>query len=121
MQTRTPVISVIIPTFNRAPMLSASLESFAAQSIPKNRYEVIVVDDGSKDATPNVCRGFASRMQIKYLHIDNSGTSVAKNTGILASSVKLLLFFADEDIADHRFLGEHLKVHNKYRTKNVAA
>jgi len=120
MQTRTPVISVIIPTFNRAPMLSASLESFAAQSIPKNRYEVIVVDDGSKDATPDVCRGFASRMQLKYFHIDNSGTSVAKNTGILASRGKLLLFFDDDDIADHRLLEEHLKAHKQYRAKNVA-
>jgi len=51
-------------------MLSAALESFATQSIPKNRYEVIVVDDGSKDATPEVCGDFASRIQLKYLHIE---------------------------------------------------
>src|SRR5260370_16156766 len=104
MQTRSPVISVIIPTFNRAAMLRATLESFAAQSIPKNRYEVIVVDDGSKDATRGVCRDFASRIQLKYLHIDNSGTSAAKNTGILASRGKLLLFSDDDDIADRRLL-----------------
>ena len=61
-------------------MLSATLESFAAQSIPKNRYEVVVVDDGSKDTTREMCRDFARRIQLKYLHIDNSGTSVAKNT-----------------------------------------
>ena len=89
METRSPAISVIIPTFNRAAMLSATLESFAAQSIPKNRYEVVVVDDGSKDSTPQVCREFASRIQLKYLHIDNSGTSAAKNTGILASRGKI--------------------------------
>ncbi|HTE91323.1 MAG TPA: glycosyltransferase [Terriglobales bacterium] len=120
MQTRSPVISVIIPTFNRATMLSATLESFAAQSIPKNRYEVIVVDDGSKDATSEVCRDFASRIQLKYLHIDNSGTSAAKNTGILASRGKLLLFFDDDDIADRHLLEEHLKAHKQYRAGNVA-
>ena len=101
-------------------MLGAALESFAAQSIPNTSYEVIVVDDGSKDATPDICRDFASRMQLKYLHIDNSGTSVAKNTGILASRGKLLLFFDDDDIADHRLLEEHLKAHKQYRTENVA-
>src|SRR5438067_2110749 len=44
-------------------MLGATLESFTAQSIPKNRYEVIVVNDGSKDSTPDVCRAFASRIE----------------------------------------------------------
>src|SRR5260370_9425275 len=120
MQTRSPVISVIIPTFNRAAMLNAALESFAAQSIPKNRYEVIVVDDGSEDATPDVCHDFASRMQLKYLHIDNSGTSAAKNTGILASRGKILLFFDDDDIADRRLLEGHLKAHKQHRAENVA-
>jgi GT2 family glycosyltransferase/glycosyltransferase involved in cell wall biosynthesis len=120
MGTRSPAISVIIPTFNRAAMLRATLESFAAQSIPKNRYEVIVVDDGSKDATPEMCRDFASRIQLKYLHIDNSGTSAAKNTGILASRGKILLFFDDDDIADRRLLEEHLKAHKQHRAEKVA-
>ncbi len=65
MGTKPPAISVIIPTFNRSAMLADTLESFAAQSLPKNRYEVIVVDDGSKDATREVCRDFASRVELK--------------------------------------------------------
>src|SRR6266568_4323096 len=120
MGTKPPAISVIIPTFNRSAMLADTLESFAAQSLPKNRYEVIVVDDGSKDATREMCRDFASRVELKYLHIDNSGTSAAKNTGVLASRGKILLFFDDDDIADHRLLEEHLKAHKQHRTENVA-
>jgi GT2 family glycosyltransferase/glycosyltransferase involved in cell wall biosynthesis len=120
METRSPAISVIIPTFNRAGMLTNTLESFAAQSIPKNRYEVIVVDDGSKDATPKVCGDFASRIQLKYLHIDNSGTSAAKNTGVLASRGKILVFFDDDDIADHHLLEEHLKTHEQHQAENIA-
>src|SRR6266436_4567552 len=100
MRASSPAISVIIPTFNRAAMLADTLESFAVQNIPKNRYEVIVVDDGSKDSTPEVCREFVSRIELKYLHIDNSGTSAAKNTGILVSRGKILLFFDDDNIAD---------------------
>ena len=101
-------------------MLGATLESFAAQSIQKHRYEVIVVDDGSKDATPEVCRDFASRMQLKYLHIENSGISAAKNTGILASRGGILLFADDDDIADARLLEEHVKAHEEHPQENVA-
>src|SRR6266566_60708 len=120
MGTKPPAISVIIPTFNRSAMLADTLESFAAQSLPKNRYEVIVVDDGSKDTTREVCRDFASRIELKYLHIDNSGTSAAKNTGVLASRGKILLFFDDDDIADHRLLEEHLKAHEHHQAENIA-
>ena len=101
-------------------MLGATLESLAAQSIQKHRYEVIVVDDGSKDATPDVCRDFASRMQLKYLHIENSGISAAKNTGILASRGGILLFADDDDIADARLLEEHVKAHEEHPQENVA-
>jgi GT2 family glycosyltransferase/glycosyltransferase involved in cell wall biosynthesis len=101
-------------------MLAATLESLAAQSIPKNRYEVVVVDDGSKDATPEVCRDFATRMQLQYLHIENSGISAAKNTGILASHGKILLFFDDDDIADSHLLAEHVKAHEQHPKENVA-
>jgi GT2 family glycosyltransferase/glycosyltransferase involved in cell wall biosynthesis len=115
-----PRISVVIPTFNRAKMLSKTLASFAAQSIAKHRYEVVVVDDGSEDTTPDVCRGFAARIQLTYQHIDNSGISTAKNTGVLASRGKILLFFDDDDIADPHLLEEHLKAHEQHPQENVA-
>jgi GT2 family glycosyltransferase/glycosyltransferase involved in cell wall biosynthesis len=101
-------------------MLAATLESFAAQSMPKNCYEVIVVDDGSNDTTPKVCRDFAARMQLRYLHINNSGISAAKNAGILASRGRILLFADDDDIADNRLLEEHLKAHKQHPQENVA-
>ena len=119
-QPRHLSISVVIPTFNRAAMLAATLESFAAQTLPADQYEVVVVDDGSEDATSQVCRDFASRIQLKYLHIENSGTSVAKNTGILASRGRILLFFDDDDVADSRLLEEHVKAHQQHPEENVA-
>jgi glycosyltransferase involved in cell wall biosynthesis len=120
METGSPAISVVIPTFNRAELLESTLESFASQTLPKHRYEVVVVDDGSKDATPKVCDDFASRIQLKYLHIENSGISAAKNTGILASRGRILLFFDDDDIADRHLLEEHLKAHKRHPKENVA-
>jgi GT2 family glycosyltransferase/glycosyltransferase involved in cell wall biosynthesis len=101
-------------------MLAATLESLAAQSLPKHRYEVVVVDDGSKDGTPKVCGDFAARIQLKYLYIENSGISAAKNTGILAARGGILLFCDDDDIADRRLLAEHLKAHKRHPEENVA-
>ena len=120
VNTKVPRISVIIPTFNRAEMLGATLESLAAQTLPTDQYEVVVVDDGSQDATPEICRSFASRMPLNYLHIENSGISAAKNIGILAARARILLFADDDDIADHRLLEEHLKAHEQHPKENVA-
>src|SRR5438128_443929 len=117
---KVPRISVIIPTFNRAWMLGATLESLAAQTLPTDQYEVVVVDDDPQDATPEICRSFASRMPLNYLHIENSVISAAKNTGILASRGRILLFADDDDIADHRLLEEHLKAHEQHPKENVA-
>src|SRR5438132_6977928 len=118
--SKRPLISVVIPTFNRAAMLSATLESVAAQSISKYRYEVVVVDDGSKDTTADVCRDFAARIQLSHRYIDNSGISAAKNTGIMASRGKILLFFDDDDVADFHLLEEHIKAHERHPQENIA-
>ena len=112
-------ITVVIPTFNRAAMLAATLESFVAQTLPKDQYEVVVVDDGSGDGTSQICNGFARRMELKYLHIENSGISAAKNTGILASRGHILLFVDDDDIADARLLEQHLKAHKEHPQEHV--
>jgi len=117
---RTPLISVIIPTFNRANALAATLASLADQTLPGDRYEVVIVDDGSNDATQEVCHGFAAKMSLKYLHIDNSGIAEAKNRGILAARGEILLFADDDDIADHRLLEEHLKAHDRHPDESVA-
>jgi len=115
-----PIISVIVPTFNRAALLKNSLGSLAEQTVPKDQYEVIVVDDGSTDKTPEVCKGFASLMSLKYVRIESSGISAAKNHGSLASAGSILLFFDDDDIADGQLLQQHLKTHEENPRKNMA-
>lgn len=116
-----PAISVVIPTFNRSDSLRATLRSLAEQSLPKRDYEVIVVNDGSNDATPEACRQFSEQMQLNALrHGENSGIAAAKNTGTLAARGRILLFFDDDDVADTRLLEEHLQAHAKHPQDNVA-
>ena len=118
---KSPLISVVIPTFNRAESLKSTLESLVEQSLAHEKYEVVIVDDGSTDSTPEVCRSFALRMRlVACRHTENSGISAAKNTGILASRGRILLFADDDDIADHHLLEEHLKAHKQYPQEKVA-
>ena len=71
-------ISVIIPTYNRAPVLARAIDSVLEQRYPAS--EIIVVDDGSNDQT----QGLISHHypSIKYLHQSNKGVSAARNIGI---------------------------------------
>ena len=113
-------ISVIIPTYNRAELLKSSLKSLTKQSIPKAQFEIIIVDDGSKDNTEEICRNFQEQLQLKYFKQKNSGIAAAKNLGIFVSNAPILLFFDDDDVADTNLLKEHIKTHNKNPEENIA-
>jgi len=79
--TRTPLVSVIIPTFNRAYCLTETLNSVLAQSW--KMLEVLVVDDGSTDETRSLIETIAKTdSRIRYLPQRNQGVSAARNTGL---------------------------------------
>lgn len=115
-----PAISVIIPTFNRARLLTDSLESLVRQSVARDQFEVVVVDDGSLDDIGRLCATFADRLRLTYRRIANSGISAAKNLGIFTATGRLLFFFDDDDVAHPELLAEHLRAHELYPENNVA-
>ena len=116
----SPAISVIIPTYNRAPLLERSLESLTEQTLPRDSFEVVVVDDGSSDWTQSVCTKLADRLSLRYFRIESSGISAAKNLGVFAASAPLLLFFDDDDVADPGLLEAHVEAHREQPDENVA-
>jgi len=75
--SRTPLVSVVIATYNRAGFLPETLDSVLQQKFEE--FEVIVVDDGSTDDTREVLRSYGDRIQ--YLYQDNRGPSAARNLG----------------------------------------
>jgi glycosyltransferase involved in cell wall biosynthesis len=89
-----PVISVVIPTRNRAAMLSDALRSVAAQTF--SDYELIVVDDGSADDTAHVVR--SAEISVRYLWQDHSGVSAARNRGVAAARSEWIAFLDSDDL-----------------------
>ncbi len=90
----TPLsISVIVPTYNRANLISETLRSILQQSYQPE--EIIVVDDGSHDETEDVVRQFRS---IRYLRIQNSGECTARNIGVSSTSAPFVAFCDSDDL-----------------------
>ncbi|AST96436.1 glycosyltransferase [Shouchella clausii] len=103
------MISVIIPTFNKAEYLELTLASFVNQTCKD--YELIVVDDGSEDNTKIVVNDYMDIINIKYFFQNNKGRASARNTGILQSSGTLIIFNDDDRIVSPFFIEEHKKKH----------
>jgi glycosyltransferase involved in cell wall biosynthesis len=87
-------IAVIVPTYNRAHLIGATLDSILAQSYAP--VEVVVVDDGSTDNTEEVVGGYASR--VSYLRVPNSGPCKARNTGVAATTAPWVAFCDSDDL-----------------------
>jgi glycosyltransferase involved in cell wall biosynthesis len=87
-------IGVVVPAYNRAALLPATLDAIIAQTHPPS--EIIVVDDGSTDATPELLGRYAPR--VRHLRIDNSGDLAARNVGLRAAATDLVAFCDSEDL-----------------------
>src|SRR5262245_29885941 len=101
-----PLVSVIVPTYNRAALLPEALDSVYAQEGVGELFdlEVIVVDDASPDATPEVMRQYPG---VKYIRLEtNQRVAGARNAGVRASTGKYIAFLDDDDLwLPHRLKG----------------
>ncbi len=97
-----PAVSVVVCTRNRAPLLHRLLRSLANQTCGTARFGLVVVDDGSDDDTPRVCRHYRREFGLfTYLRQDRrSGTAAARNAGVRAASGSVVLFADDDCVAD---------------------
>jgi GT2 family glycosyltransferase len=89
-----PWLSVIVPTFNRAPLLREALNSVLAQTFAE--YEVIAVDDGSTDDTAQAVAGYGSR--VRFLQQANRGPGAARNFGASQANGEYLAFLDSDDV-----------------------
>jgi glycosyltransferase involved in cell wall biosynthesis/Flp pilus assembly protein TadD len=98
-----PLVSVIVPTFNRPQMLEASIKSIISQTMQD--FEIIVVNDAGQDIS-SVLKRFKDK-RIKYLqHNQNKGLAAARNTGIKSATGKYITYLDDDDI----YYPNHLEI-----------
>jgi glycosyltransferase involved in cell wall biosynthesis len=91
-----PLISAIVPTWNRPAELALCLDGFAQQTLPRGQFEVIVVDDCSAADVASVTRPFARAMALDLVRIEHSGVPTARNVGIGRAQAPLLLLYDDD-------------------------
>jgi glycosyltransferase involved in cell wall biosynthesis len=93
---RRPFFSVIVCTYQRAELLPRALDSLLAQDEPD--WEMVVVDDGSTDATADVIQRYGSRLSnMRYLWHSNRGTGLSRNAGVQAATGLFVTFLDSDD------------------------
>ena len=92
--SHSPLVSVIIPAYNRALLIAQTLASVREQTFKD--YEIIVVDDGSTDATAQVVAGFGCG--VKYIFKQNGGQASARNVGIQNTTGEFIAFLDSDDL-----------------------
>ena len=97
--------SIIIPAYNSEKTLYSCLESLEDQSLPKDYYEVIVVDDGSTDSTATIAKKFNN----KYIYQTNQGPASARNKGVKSAVGDIILFTDSDCVPDHNWIREMVK------------
>ena len=93
-----PLVSIILPTYNRARFLPEAFAAIAAQTLTD--WELIVVDDGSTDDTPEVIRAHAATLgrPLRYVPQANGGAYAARNTGLAHATGEHIAFYDSDDL-----------------------
>lgn len=104
------LVSVVVPTFNRAAFVGDAIASISAQG--DDDVEIVVVDDGSTDDTERIVA--ARGTNVTYVRLEHRGVSAARNRGILAARGGLIAFLDSDDLWPNDSLGRrrsHLERH----------
>jgi glycosyltransferase involved in cell wall biosynthesis len=107
-----PKVSVVIPTFNRADLLARTIDKIEEQTVPRNAYEVIVIDNASRDRTKELLKQKSQQYSnLTVLSQGKPGAAATRNAGIRAASGDTVLFIDDDIIAEPGLIKAHLDHH----------
>ena len=91
-------LSIIIPTRNRAHLLNVALKSLMIQTYPSSEFEIIIVDNGSKDNTQKIFEGYNKKFKnMRYFYDETPGLHIGRHRGLKEAQTELLVY-ADDDI-----------------------
>ena len=102
------IVSVIMPTYNRAGYIEGAVKSVIEQTYP--HIELIIIDDGSTDETKDVVSPFLKDKRIRYIVQENAGAAAARNRGLALRKGKLIAFIDSDDFWEKNKLEIQLSV-----------
>ncbi|MEI6181267.1 MAG: exopolysaccharide biosynthesis glycosyltransferase EpsD [Chloroflexales bacterium] len=106
-----PLVSVIIPTYNRLPRLKQVLAALERQDYPRDQFNVVVISDGSTDGTDDYVQRLVTPLDLVFAPQANQGPAAARNYGIRCASGEYILFIDDDIIPAPGLLTEHMRLH----------
>lgn len=115
----SPEISVALPTCNRSDILRLCLASLAFQTLPAERWEAVVVDDGSTDGTEDLCRE-PFPFHLNCVAQENRGAGAARRKSVEIAQGEFVLLCNDDTVASSNLLVEHLTVHRRRAGEKLA-
>jgi len=111
------MVSIIIPIYNAEKWLKECLDSILRQSY--SDFEVIMIDDGSKDCSAVICKEFVDKdPRFHYYYQQNAGVSVARNTGLYHAQGEWVSFIDSDDMVDRDFLAEMMRYTDRFDAVN---
>ena len=119
--SKSPQISIVICSYNRADYIIGAIDSLYQQTIQKDQFEVFVVDNNSIDNTGELVQQYIHdhpELQLHYLTESRQGASFARNTGAAFSKGWLLCFMDDDAIAEKEYLKNILQFFEKHPDAN---
>jgi glycosyltransferase involved in cell wall biosynthesis len=106
---RQPAVSVIVPALNEEAVIARCLESLAAQTLPLDEFEVIVVDNGSRDRSVEIALRFRDSLRLRVLKREGVRISALRNFGAAAARGRFLAFLDADCIAPPDWLSHALQ------------
>ena len=98
-------LSIIVPIYYVEQYLRKCVDSLLAQDISSSEYEIILVDDGSPDACPQICDEYAEKHEnVRVVHRVNGGFSAARNSGIVVAKGEYICFVDSDDYIEPKVL-----------------
>lgn len=112
-------VSVILTTYNGKTRgyIQQSIESVLAQS--HREIELIIVDDGSTDATPSLCERYLNDHRVSFISQDNKGPGAARNTGIRLAKYDYVTFLDDDDFYEPKMIEKMYHEVTNHSDKNI--
>ena len=120
VESADPPLSVTIASYNRRERLAEVLEALGDQSYPSDRYDVVLVLDGSTDGSAEMARGLDIPYRMRVLEQDNRGLAVSRNRGGREATAEIVVWLDDDVVPEKGFLAEHAAAHRRAGEDHVA-